>query len=273
MKWPAELARVRVCRVELQPAGQKSNTPTFLKVSTRTGITSAPNGTDAIPTCPAAITHLFLKAANSNGVWNETPCPHRGEGHSARSGRRYGSASCRGLSRLPWWRWASACAQRRSRTATVNWSGLSANGPARSKSAVRRSRRSIKPMNRSCATSACNQVFQTLVDVAVDILNADRSVVFAWDEKHTKVVAASQPTGSRPETLKVMEFAEGEGVMGGVLEAGKPAIVRQIEIERFSPGDPRCAHRGGHPFVCPPPDHGGRTRLSACSTSVLPSRT
>ena len=33
-----------------------------------------------------------------------------------------------------------------------------------------------------------NQVFQTLVDVAVDMLHADRSVVFAWDEKQTKVV-------------------------------------------------------------------------------------
>jgi nitrate/nitrite-specific signal transduction histidine kinase len=46
-----------------------------------------------------------------------------------------------------------------------------------------------------------NQVFQTLVDVAVDMLHADRSVVFAWDEKQTKVVPRVSH-GFAPETLK-----------------------------------------------------------------------
>ena len=84
-----------------------------------------------------------------------------------------------------------------------------------------------------------NQVFQTLVDVAVDMLNADRSMVFAWDEKKTKVVPLVSH-GFSPETLKVMEFAKGEGIVGEVLESGKPAIIRQIEPERFRP-DVRAA--------------------------------
>src|SRR6266498_1418831 len=79
-----------------------------------------------------------------------------------------------------------------------------------------------------------NQVFQTLVDVAVDMLDADRSVVFAWDEKQTKVVPRVSH-GFSPETLKVLEFAKGEGVVGQVLATGKPVIIRQIELNDFRP--------------------------------------
>ncbi|HJS18354.1 MAG TPA: two-component regulator propeller domain-containing protein [Anaerolineales bacterium] len=79
-----------------------------------------------------------------------------------------------------------------------------------------------------------NQVFQTLVDVAVDMLHADRSVVFAWDERQTKVLPRVSH-GFSSETLKVLEFAKNEGIVGRVLETGKPAIVRQIELETFRP--------------------------------------
>lgn len=79
-----------------------------------------------------------------------------------------------------------------------------------------------------------NQVFQTLVDVAVEMLHADRSVVFAWDEKQTKVVPRVSH-GFSPEALKVLEFEKGEGIVGKVLETGKPSIVRQIEHNDFRP--------------------------------------
>lgn len=79
-----------------------------------------------------------------------------------------------------------------------------------------------------------NQVFQTLVEVAVEMLHADRSVVFAWDEKQTKVVPRVSHGFSR-QTLKVLEFEKGEGIVGKVLETGKPAIVRQIEHDDFRP--------------------------------------
>lgn len=84
-----------------------------------------------------------------------------------------------------------------------------------------------------------NQVFQTLVDVAVEVLDADRSIVFAWDEKQTKVVPRVSH-GFAPETLKVMEFAKGEGVVGQVLATGKPVIIRQMELNDFRP-DVRAA--------------------------------
>jgi ligand-binding sensor domain-containing protein/signal transduction histidine kinase len=77
-----------------------------------------------------------------------------------------------------------------------------------------------------------NQVFQTLVDVAVDMLHADRSVVFAWDEKRSKVVPRVSH-GYSQETLKVLEFRKGEGVVGEVFATGKPAIIRQMELNDF----------------------------------------
>jgi len=79
-----------------------------------------------------------------------------------------------------------------------------------------------------------NQVFQTLVDVAVDTLKADRSIVFAWDEKQTKVVPRVSH-GFAPESLKVLEFSKGEGIVGEVLATGKSVIVRQIELDVFRP--------------------------------------
>ncbi len=79
-----------------------------------------------------------------------------------------------------------------------------------------------------------NQVFQTLVDVAVDMLNADRSVVFAWDEKRTRVTPRVS-RGFAPATLNVLEFEKGEGMIGEVLETGQPVIVRQIELNEFQP--------------------------------------
>jgi len=81
-----------------------------------------------------------------------------------------------------------------------------------------------------------NQVFQTLVDVAVDMLHADRSVVFAWDERQTKVVPRVSH-GFSPETLKVMEFAKNEGGIGKVLAAGaaNPAVVDTLVARAHPP--------------------------------------
>ena len=79
-----------------------------------------------------------------------------------------------------------------------------------------------------------NQVFQTLVDVAVDMLHADRSVVFAWDEKQTKVVPRVSH-GYSPATLKVLEFPKGEGNVGTVLATGKPIIAKVIDPGTLRP--------------------------------------
>ena len=84
-----------------------------------------------------------------------------------------------------------------------------------------------------------NQVFQTLVDVAVDVLKADRSVVFAWNDEQTRIVPRVSH-GFSPESLKVMEFAQDEGIVGAVMADGKSVIVRQIDLDNFRP-DVRAA--------------------------------
>lgn len=86
-----------------------------------------------------------------------------------------------------------------------------------------------------------NQVFQTLVEVAVDMLHADRSVVFAWDEAKNKVVPRVSH-GFKPETLKVMEYTKGEGIVGQVFATGKPVVVTDFVPENFRP-DVRAAIR------------------------------
>jgi ligand-binding sensor domain-containing protein/signal transduction histidine kinase len=84
-----------------------------------------------------------------------------------------------------------------------------------------------------------NQVYQTLVDVAVDMLNADRSVVFAWDEKRNRVIPLVSH-GFAPETLRVMEFEKGEGIVGEVFATGNPVIIKDLEPDHLRP-DVRAA--------------------------------
>ena len=72
-----------------------------------------------------------------------------------------------------------------------------------------------------------NQVFQTLVDVAADMLHADRCAIFVWDEKQNKVVPRINH-GFQTETLKQLEFTKAEGVIGQVFKTGEPALVSDL---------------------------------------------
>ncbi len=76
-------------------------------------------------------------------------------------------------------------------------------------------------------TVSINQVFQALVNVAVEMLKADRSAVFAWDEEETAIVPRVSH-GFSPRTLSVMRFKRGEGIVGRVMESGEPSIVPEI---------------------------------------------
>jgi len=94
-----------------------------------------------------------------------------------------------------------------------------------------------------------DQVFRAIVEVAVQMLHADRSVVFVWDEKHRRVMPRVSH-GFAPETLAVLTFAKGEGVVGKVLETGEPIIAVQLDLDTFRP-DVRAAivAEGIHSFV------------------------
>jgi ligand-binding sensor domain-containing protein/signal transduction histidine kinase len=176
---------------------------------------------------------LLLKASNSNGVWNETPL-------------RITVTVIPPFWQTLWFRVllsvvvvGAVAGGFRLRTKTIQDRNRQLERLVRERtSALEKRNQEIQALyeadERILRNVSLHQVFQTLVDVAVDTLKADRSVVFAWDEKQTKVVPLVSH-GYSPETLKVMEFAKGEGIVGEVLATGKPAVVRHIEPNSFRP--------------------------------------
>ena len=176
---------------------------------------------------------LHLKAANNNGIWNETPTQIK-------------------VNVVPpfwqtvWFRIVLVFALAgviaigvRLNTKVIQDRNRQLERLVRERtSALEKRNQEIQALyqadERIMRNVSLQQVFQTLVDVAVDTLNANRSVVFAWDEKRTKVVPRVS-RGFQQETLKVLEFSKGEGIVGKVLETGESAIVRQIELNDFRP--------------------------------------
>lgn len=68
------------------------------------------------------------------------------------------------------------------------------------------------------------EVLQELVDVAVDILQADKSAVLTWDEDAEKLVM-SVARGFKEESIKGLSFAKDEGITGHVLTSGQLVTV------------------------------------------------
>jgi ligand-binding sensor domain-containing protein/signal transduction histidine kinase len=83
---------------------------------------------------------------------------------------------------------------------------------------------------------ALDQVLQTLVDVAVDMLKADKSAVFVWDEnrQHLSMRVAR---GFNPDTLSDLTLTAQDGIIGSVAASGKPAIVNDTAHMNFRDGD------------------------------------
>ncbi|MFN8380954.1 MAG: two-component regulator propeller domain-containing protein [Anaerolineales bacterium] len=74
-----------------------------------------------------------------------------------------------------------------------------------------------------------NQIFQTLVDVSVSVLKADRSVVFVWNEEKKKILPRIS-RGFQPETLYALNFENGEGLVGQAMASGEPIIISDLKI-------------------------------------------
>jgi len=89
-------------------------------------------------------------------------------------------------------------------------------------------------------TVSLNQVFQTLVNVAVENLKADRSVVLAWDDEEQTRVSPRVSYGFSKNTLSVLKFARGEGMVGKVLATGEAMIEPDINPDDLRP-DVRAA--------------------------------
>lgn len=76
------------------------------------------------------------------------------------------------------------------------------------------------------------QVFQTLVDVSVSMLKADRSVVFVWSAEKNKILPRVSH-GFRPETLYALNFEEGEGLVGQTMLTGESIIVLDAKLKQL----------------------------------------
>ncbi|NIM95595.1 MAG: GAF domain-containing protein [Anaerolineales bacterium] len=72
-----------------------------------------------------------------------------------------------------------------------------------------------------------DQVFEALVDIAVEILHADKGALLYWDDQASKLVVRASK-GFKPETLERVEFGGGEGEVGWVMETGQPVMIHDV---------------------------------------------
>ena len=176
---------------------------------------------------------LLLKASNSDGIWNETPV-------------RINVTVIPPFWQTTWFRVllsviiiGAVAGGFRLRTKTIQDRNRALERLVKERTyALEKRGREMEALYQAdekiLRNVSLNQVFQTLVDVAVDMLHADRSVVFAWDEEKNKVVPRVSH-GFKPQTLEVMEFTKGEGMVGKVFATGKPVVVTE-----FNPDDVRA---------------------------------
>jgi GAF domain-containing protein/anti-sigma regulatory factor (Ser/Thr protein kinase) len=75
-----------------------------------------------------------------------------------------------------------------------------------------------------------DQVLEALMDVAVDILQADKSSLMVWDDQGEKLVVRVAH-GFGAETIAQMTFAPGEGSVGRVAMTGEPAVVEDTHSD------------------------------------------
>ncbi|HSL45026.1 MAG TPA: two-component regulator propeller domain-containing protein [Anaerolineales bacterium] len=174
---------------------------------------------------------LLLKASNSDGIWNDTPV-------------RINITVIPPFWQTLWFRVivsmfavAVIAFGFRLRTKTIQDRNRQLERLVRERtSALEKRNQEIQALyeadERILRNVSLNQVFQTLVDVAVDMLHADRSMVLAWNEKQSRIIPRVSH-GFSPETIKVMEFAKGEGIVGEVMETGRVVVVRQIDLDEF----------------------------------------
>ena len=75
-----------------------------------------------------------------------------------------------------------------------------------------------------------DQVLQALVNIAVDLLDADKSAVVAWDDRRERLVIRVARNFSA-DAISQLTFAPGEGYVGQVMAAGGPVMVEDAESD------------------------------------------
>ncbi len=81
-----------------------------------------------------------------------------------------------------------------------------------------------------------DQVLQALVDVAVDILKADKSSVLTWDEQRERL-AIKVAREFSPDAMAAISFARDEGLVGQIVAGGGPVIVEDAVTDPRREGE------------------------------------
>jgi signal transduction histidine kinase len=80
-----------------------------------------------------------------------------------------------------------------------------------------------------------DDVLQSLVNTAVELLHADKGSLLVWDDQREKLHARAT-VGFKPETVATMSFSLGQGLAGKVAQSGEAAIVEDAQLdERVTP--------------------------------------
>ena len=77
---------------------------------------------------------------------------------------------------------------------------------------------------------ALSAVLQSLVDIAVDQLGAEKSSVICWDQRRERLVMRVA-RGFSPAAMQQLSFAPGEGITGQVIATGEPAIIEEATTD------------------------------------------
>jgi signal transduction histidine kinase len=75
-----------------------------------------------------------------------------------------------------------------------------------------------------------DEVLQSLVDAAVELLHANKGSLLVWDEQKEKMHARATH-GFKPETVAIMSFSKGEGLAGKVALSGEPAFLEDATLD------------------------------------------
>ena len=73
-------------------------------------------------------------------------------------------------------------------------------------------------------------VLGALIDVSMDILQADRASVMVWDEQHEHLVPGAL-RGFSPDSALRMSYAPGEGITGRVAQSGKSIFLEDTRTD------------------------------------------
>ncbi len=75
-----------------------------------------------------------------------------------------------------------------------------------------------------------NEVFEALVDIAVEILHADKSILLVWDANHQELVPAAA-RGFKSQTLQSLTLNEKDSLAGQVAQSGQALFVQNAQHE------------------------------------------